>query len=135
MTEIALQIEEASLPGSRPSRPDRPAKARFLTAKDLDGRTRAAVRVRALTAAFLADLGVARASAAQQALAERGAVLLALIEDAETRMALGEPVDLGSHRAAIAELRRVLLALGSPGLDRRAVNKGRATTLLEEVST
>ncbi len=91
---------------------------RFLTMRDLDGRSRAAARCRELVREFEADLGGHdRLSAAQRQLVENAAVLATMLEDFTVRHMLGEPVELESYLAAINVQRRLLVSLG---LERRA---------------
>ena|SRR5260370_290418 len=91
---------------------------RFLTMRDLDGRSRAAARCRELARELEVDLGGAdRLSSAQRQLIQRAAVLAAQLEDFETRWCLGEEVELPDYLAAINVQRRILVSLG---LERRA---------------
>jgi len=91
---------------------------RFLSMRDLDGRSRAAMRCRELVAALEADLGgAARLSTSQRQLIQRAAVLATQLEDFEVRYALGEAVELPDYLAAINVQRRLLVSLG---LERRA---------------
>jgi hypothetical protein len=91
---------------------------RFLTIRDLDGRSRAAMRTRELVSAFEADMGGAdRLSTAQRQLVQRAAILAVQCEDFEVRYSIGQPIELDMYLAAINCQRRVLTELG---LERRA---------------
>jgi hypothetical protein len=93
---------------------------RFLTIRDIDGRSRASVRTRQLVKAFETDMGGAdRLTTGQQQLVQRAAVLATQLEDFEVRWALGEPIEFLDYLTAINVQRRVLLAIG---LERRAKN-------------
>lgn len=95
-------------------------KVRPLSLADIDRRTAAFRNSQALLADILADLGgAANASAGQRELAQRAAVLSALIGHAEAKWLLGEAIDLGSYLASVNAYRRVLATLG---LERRARN-------------
>jgi hypothetical protein len=88
-------------------------KTRLLTLGHLDGRTLASRRARELISAIEADLGGPdNLSTGSSQLAQRAAILGALIESAETQLLAGEPVDLASYLSAVGMQRRVLLALG-----------------------
>jgi hypothetical protein len=88
------------------------------TLDELDGRTRASQRTRELLSSIHVDLGGSeRLTQAQRQLAQRAAVLGALLEDYEVRWAAGEPFDLNAYLAGINAQRRVLATLG---LERRA---------------
>jgi hypothetical protein len=90
----------------------------FLTIADLDQRTRAAMRVRELTAAIEADLGGAdRLSTSQRQLVQRGALLAVALEDFEIRFACGQAIEFGDYLLGVNTQRRVLATLG---LERRA---------------
>jgi hypothetical protein len=93
---------------------------RFLTVRDLDGRSRAAMRCRELVGAFQSDLGGEDAlSTSQKQLVQRAAILATQLEDFEVRWSLGEPIELTGYMAAVNCQRRVLEALG---IERRARN-------------
>jgi hypothetical protein len=87
------------------------AKARFLTLADIDGRTLAAQRARAIVAGIEADVGLDLSTAERQ-LAQRAGVLGAFLEDAEARWISGEPFDLGLYCTGLNAQRRVLETLG-----------------------
>src|SRR5438034_11732639 len=67
---------------------------RFLTLRDLDGRSRAAARCKELVRALEVDLGGAdQLTTAQQQLIQRAALLGTTCEDFEVRFALGAPIE------------------------------------------
>jgi hypothetical protein len=85
------------------------------TLDELDGRTRASVRTRELLANIAVDLGahdLDDLTQAQRQLAQRAAVLGALLEDYEVRWAAGEPFELAPYLAGINAQRRVFALLG-----------------------
>jgi hypothetical protein len=91
---------------------------RFLTLRDLDGRSRAAARCKELVRALEVDLGGAnQLTTAQQQLIQRAALLGTTCEDFEVRFALGEPIELADYLTTVNVQRRVLATLG---LERRA---------------
>ncbi len=115
MPETATQLEQSYVPNTG-------EKARLLTLDHLDGRTLAVKRVRAVEMQIASDLGgTDQLSEGQRALARRGAVLSAILDDAETRWATGKPFDLSEYLAAINTFRRVLATLG---LERRMRSAG-----------
>jgi hypothetical protein len=86
---------------------------RFLSLRDIDGRSRAAARCRELVRELEADLGGHdRLSTAQRQLVENAAVLATMLEDFTVRHMLGEPVELESYLSAINVQRRLLTTLG-----------------------
>lgn len=91
--------------------------AQLLTLADLDGRTQAARRAKALVETIETDLGGAdRLTGAQRELVTRAAVLGALLQHNEAQLLAGRKVDLSDHLAAVNAQRRVLATLG---LDRK----------------
>ena len=91
---------------------------RFLTLRDLDGRSRASARCKQLVSAFEADLGGAdQLTTAQAQLVQRAALLATTLEDFEVRFCLGEPIELADYLTCVNVQRRVLATLG---LERRA---------------
>ena len=95
-------------------------KLRPLTLADIDRRTRAYQAAERLLAELIADLGgEGRASAGEREIAQRAAVLGAMIEDIEARYLRGEAIGLGDYLAATNAQRRLLATLG---LERRARN-------------
>lgn len=97
-------------------------KVRPLTLADIDRRTRAYQAAERLLGELVADLGGdANVTAGERELAQRAAVLGAMIEDIEARWLRGEPVPLGDYLAAINCSRRLLCSIG---LERRARQVG-----------
>jgi len=105
------------------------------TLDELDGRTRASQRTRELLGSIHADLGgLDRLTQAQIQLAQRAAVLGALLEDRETRWAAGEEFHLDEYLSAINAQRRVFATLGlkreprdvTPAIDSYLARQARA---------
>jgi hypothetical protein len=93
-------------------------KTRLLTLSDLDSRTRACKHALDLRAGFLADLGGSEtASAGERELAQRGAILGAMIEDQEARWLRGDGIQLSEYATLVNAQRRVIADIG---LERRA---------------
>jgi hypothetical protein len=91
---------------------------RFLTIRDLDGRSRAVARCNELRAAFEADLGgPANMTTGQKQLVQRAALIGVQLEDFETRWILGEPIEFTDYMTGVNVQRRVLATVG---LERRA---------------
>jgi len=115
---MAIDAPRGDASGTVKPRIARQGYIRFLTMRDLDGRSRAAARCRELARELEVDLGGAdRLSTAQRQLIQRAAVLAAQLEDFETRWCLGEVVELPDYLQAINVQRRLLVSLG---LERRA---------------
>jgi len=108
----ALEAEAA------PRRRGHRGQARLLTLGHLDGRSRALRGAREIQEGIEADLGGAdHISTAQRALAQRAAILTAVVEDAEVKWATNDSAfELDKYLAAVNCLRRVL---ASVGLERR----------------
>jgi hypothetical protein len=107
--------------------------ARFLSLRDLDGRSRAAARCRELVASLESDLGGSdRLSTAQRQLVQRAALLATQLEDFEVRWSLGEPIELQDYLATVNCQRRVLQSLG---LERRARDVTPTSTLAEYLAS
>lgn len=88
-------------------------RTHLLTLNDLDQRTRAYKQAVSLKSGFLSDLGGEdRASVAQQELAQRGAVLGAMLEDQEVKWLAGAPIELDRYCALVNAQRRVLNDIG-----------------------
>ena len=104
MNDTATQLEQGY-------QPDPGEKVRLLSFDTLDGRTRVAVRVKAMERQLESDLG-GDLTKAQQALVRRASVLDAILEDTETKWAVGEELPLSDYLAATNVLRRVLASLG-----------------------
>jgi hypothetical protein len=95
---------------------------RFLTLRDLDGRSRAAARCNELVRAFEADLGGAdQLTTAQRQLVQRAALCATLLEDFEVRHTLGEPIELSDYLTCVNVQRRVLATLGLQRVARNAL--------------
>ena len=104
---------DMSLLATAKTRPLKP-----LTLADIDRRTRAYQSADRLLCGLLSDLGgEANASVGQRELAQRAAVLGAMIEDTEARWLRGESITLADYLAAVNAHRRVLATIG---LERRA---------------
>jgi hypothetical protein len=102
---------------------------RFLSLRDLDQRSRAAMRCKELVGALSVDLGGAdRLSAAQQQLVQRSALMGTLCEDFEVRFALGEPIELLDYITVANAQRRLLVTLG---LQRQVRDIGSSPSLSE----
>jgi hypothetical protein len=105
---------------------------RFLTLRDLDGRSRAVSKCNELRAALETDLGGADTlTTAQSQLVQRAALIGVQLEDFETRWILGEAIEFTDYMTGVNVQRRVLTTLG---LERRARDVGRSATLQEYLS-
>jgi hypothetical protein len=99
------------------AKPKDGTKSRYLTLSDLDSRTKAARRALTLRAGFLVDLGGSdNSSTAQTELAQRGAVLGAMLEDREAKYLSGDGINLTEYCTLVNAQRRVLADIG---LERR----------------
>jgi hypothetical protein len=88
-------------------------KIRLRTLHDLDGRTVAAQKARALVEALEVDLGGAdRLSTAKRALVTRAAVTAAIVENIETNALTGAEIDTAAYVALVNNLRRLLTTIG-----------------------
>jgi hypothetical protein len=96
-------------------------KAHLQTLEELDQRTAAAQRARALTREFETDLG-RDLSTGQRELVKRAALLSCLAEDCEVRWLKREEVDLDDYCRLVNAQRRVLTTIG---LERRAIDVSR----------
>lgn len=94
----------------------RAGKARINSLADLDGRTRAASKARALVNDLTSDLG-RDPSTGQRQLIVRIAICAVVIEDLETRWIGGEAIDFGAYTRLLNTQRRLLATIG---LERRA---------------
>jgi hypothetical protein len=94
---------------------------RFLTIRDLDGRTRAKRRCEELIQDLEPALGGAdMLSAGQRQLVMRGALLAAMLEF-ESRFLLGEPIEVADYLTAVGVQRRIfVLAAGRVTRSRRS---------------
>lgn len=106
-----------------PRRRGHRGQARLLTLDHLDGRSRALRGAREIQQGIEDDLGGAdHISTAQRVLAQRAAILTAVVEDAEVKWATSDPAfELDKYMSAVNCLRRVLASLG---LERRAKDTG-----------
>lgn len=84
---------------------------RLRTLADLDQRTRAAKSAQRLLENIETDLG-RDLSAAQRELAQRAALLGAMLGDVEARWLSSQPADLASYGRLVDRQRRVLESLG-----------------------
>lgn len=108
----------ADTPQATRRRPAEPSsgKLKLITFSDLDGRTVAARRVREIVDNLSSDLGN-DLTEGQRQLVRRASLLATILESSETKLLIGEPVDLATYLSAVDRLRRVLTALG---LERKA---------------
>src|SRR5262249_11715347 len=115
MSELAL-----SSPGPAPKKrgPHRATRPQLLTRDLIDGRTNAAKVFDRLVSNIETDLGWRdRLSAIELALVEAFAGAAVTLENLNTRLLLGEEIDLGQHAQAVSAMVRVASRLG---LQRRA---------------
>lgn len=88
-------------------------KVRLRSLADLDQRTVAAQKARAMVESLEADLGGAdRLSTAKRALVTRAAVTAAIVESMEAAALTGGEIDLAGYVALTNNLRRLLTTLG-----------------------
>lgn len=109
-------IEEPTVgtPKAPGRRRHRAAKFQPLTRGALDGRTNAARGFERLVGAIHSDLGgLAQLSAIQVALVEAFAGVAVHLNGLNTRLLLGEEVDLSDHASAISSLVRIATRLGT----------------------
>lgn len=94
-----------------------PDKARLRSLNELDGRTNAAKRARALVEAIESDLGGSdRLTAGEREIVQRAAITSAMLENIEVEWLTGNEVDIGAYCALTNNLRRLLTTVG---LERR----------------
>jgi hypothetical protein len=99
------------------SRPVAPSKL-YLTRDQLDGRTQAAKLFDKLVSGIESDLGGRAAlSTIERQLVEAFAGATVCLNSLNTKLALGQPIDLGQHAQAASVLVRIASRLG---LSRRA---------------
>ena len=111
----ARNIAASTLKGSR-------KKHRLLTRDQLDGRTNAAKVFDRLVTNIEADLGGSdQCSTIERALVEAFAGAYVSLANLNTRLALGEPIDLSQHAQCVGAMVRVASRLG---LQRRAKEVG-----------
>lgn len=78
---------------------------------DVDGRSPMVRRIRELLDQFIADMG-GDPSEAKRTIAKRAATLIVWCESAESKMANGEELDIGTFTTAANTLRRLLVDVG-----------------------
>jgi hypothetical protein len=106
---------------------------RFLTLRNLDGRSRAVAKCNSLVASFEGDLGGREnLTTAQAQLVQRAAFLAVMCEDFEVHYTLGEPIELADYLTAINVQHRVLATLG---LKRQARQVAETLSLGEYLAT
>jgi hypothetical protein len=114
--ELALRSAHDS--PHKPERKHRATKPRLLTRGSIDGRTNASKVFERLAADIYADLGGRDAlSAIELALVEAFCGAACMLDNLNTRLLLGEQIDLGQHAQAVSAMVRVASRLG---LQRRA---------------
>lgn len=110
MAENVVELPRDTAPMRRDATPSREVSW-------LDGRTRWSKRLKALKAAYAADLGGdEKLTEMQRSLVQRAATLSVELEAAEAEFAAGGKADadrLASYRQSSSELRRLLDALGA----------------------
>ena len=94
----------------------RAGKPRLRSLDELDSRTAAARKAQQMVSSLVSDLGGDPTTAERQ-IAQRAALLSAMLEDAEARWVTGETIDLSEYGFLANTQRRLLVTLG---LDRRA---------------
>jgi|SRR2546430_1497537 hypothetical protein len=116
--ELALQSPRTSPEKPARRRPHRAARPQLLTRDQLDGRTNAAKVFDRLVVDIEADLGGAdQLSTIERALVEGFAGACVTLHHLNTKLALGEEIDLGQHAQAVSAMVRIASRLG---LQRRA---------------
>jgi hypothetical protein len=104
--------------GSTPGIPKAIPKAKLLTRSQLDGRTQAARLFDKLVSEIESDLGGAdRLSTIERTLIEAYVGAAITLASLNTKLALGQPIDLAQHAQTISAMVRVASRLG---LSRRA---------------
>jgi hypothetical protein len=122
----APQPPPACLPEA-PSKPTRrrskkPTRPQLLSRDQLDGRTNAAKVFDRIVSGIVADLGGAdQLSTIEMELIEAFAGAAVTLNNLNTRLALGQEIDLGQHAQAVTAMVRVATRLG---LQRRAKDVG-----------
>jgi hypothetical protein len=114
--EIALEHSAAGLDGPDPrpvKRPHRQTKVQLLTRSHLDGRSNACKEYDRIVSGIESDLGGKdRLSTVQAALVEAFAGAAVHVANLNTRLLIGESVDLAEHSAAIGAMVRVASRIG-----------------------
>lgn len=124
--EVAAELPTACSPGT-PAKPTRRRSKRatrpqLLTRAQLDGRTNAAKEFDRLVSAIEADMGGHdQLSTIEVALIEAFAGAAVTLNNLNTRLALGQEIDLSQHAQAVSGMVRVASRLG---LQRRAKDVG-----------
>lgn len=120
--ELAVNRPAESPAKGAPRRRHRASKPQLLTRSQLDGRTGAARLFARLVADIEVDLGgAAQLSTIERALVEGFAGAALTLHNLNTRLALGEAIDLGQHAQAVSAMVRVASRLG---LSRRTKDIG-----------
>jgi hypothetical protein len=108
----------AACPSGTPAKPTRRRSKRatrpqLLTRDQLDGRTNAAKVFDRLVAAIFADMGgIDQLSTIEVALIEAFAGAAVTLNNLNTRLALGQEIDLSQHAQAVSAMVRVASRLG-----------------------
>jgi hypothetical protein len=116
--EPALEVDRGGPISPKPKphhkrRPHRAIKPQLLTRDHLDQRSNAAKLFDRLASAIQADLGGRdQLTAVELALIEGFAGAAVVLEDLNTRIALGEKVDFQSHALACSSLVRIAAKIG-----------------------
>jgi hypothetical protein len=119
---MSIALDCRSGAGAKKQRRHRPTRPQLLTREQLDGRTGAAKFFAQLADQISADLGGRdQLSAIELALVEAFCSSAIVASNLNTRLLLGEPIDLGQHAQAVSAMVRVASRLG---LSRRAKDVG-----------
>ena len=111
MPELALRPPTDSR--EKPRRKHVATKPQLLTRSQLDGRTNAAKTFDRLVSSIEADLGGrGELSAIEVSLVEAFASAFVTLENINTRLLLGQQIDLAEHAQAVSSLVRVASRLG-----------------------
>jgi hypothetical protein len=122
--DLALRSTNESL--QKPVRKHRASRTQLLTRRTLDRRTNAAKLFDRLVVDIEGDLGGAdQLSTIERALIEGFAGACVSLQHLNTKLALGEEIDLGQHATAVSALVRIASRLG---LQRRARDVGPTLT-------
>jgi hypothetical protein len=106
------QQERSPIPLDTPQKRKRkkrnPPKPKFLSRSDLDGRTAAAQAFDALASAIAADLGgYSELTAIEKALIEGFCGAAIVMQDLNTKLALGQEINLAEHAAVCSSMVRI----------------------------
>jgi hypothetical protein len=111
--ELALQSPLDSPKKRAGRKPHRPTRPQLLTRDQLDGRTNAAKVFDRLVVDIEADLGGRdQLSTIERALVEAFAGACVTLHHLNTKLALGEQIDLSEHAQAVSAMVRVATRLG-----------------------